>query len=157
MHQRWLNFGYWTLLSAALWLLLTGGTGWLFGLVLAPGAAALAVWLEARPPRLRLRHLPAFVVFFLWELLAGGWDVARRALHPRLPLNPAWVQYPLQQHNPQVTLLLSALVGLLPGTFASRVAGDHLVVHTLDRNLNWQGTVARLERHLLALLGGEPQ
>ena len=50
-------------------------------------------------------------------------------------------------------LLLSALVGLLPGTLASRIDGGQLRVHVLDEQLPWQATIAELERRLERLLG----
>ena len=56
--------------------------------------------------------------------------------------------------SPRVRLLLSALVGLLPGTLSSRIEGDHMQVHVLDERLAWQPTVAELERWLERLLGG---
>jgi len=52
-----------------------------------------------------------------------------------------------------VRLLLSAMVGLLPGTLASRVDADEMRVHVLDERLPWQATVAELERRLERLLG----
>ena len=96
---------------------------------------------------MRLGALPGFLTFFLRHMLLGGWDVARRALQPRCQLQPAWHPYPLTSRSPRVRLLLSALVGLLPGTLSSRIEGDR-------RAPAWQPTVAELERRLERLLGG---
>jgi multicomponent Na+:H+ antiporter subunit E len=102
---------------------------------------------------MRLGALPAFLGFFLKHMLLGGWDVARRALQPRCPLQPAWHPYSLSSQSPRVRLLLSALVGLLPGTLASRIEGDEMRVHVLDERLPWQATVVDLEQRLERLLG----
>lgn len=153
LHRRYGDGLYWVLFHAALWALLAEGRGWVLGVPLVLLATALALWLDAAPLRLHLPSLPGFVAFFCWHMLLGGWDVARRALHPRLPLAPAWRDYPLACGVPRVRLLLSALVGLLPGTLASQVEGDCLRVHVLDHEQPWQATVAELERRLARLLG----
>ncbi|MBE0509552.1 MAG: Na+/H+ antiporter subunit E [Chromatiales bacterium] len=36
-----------------------------------------------------------FIPFFLLQSLLGGIDVARRAFHPRTPLSPTLIRYPL--------------------------------------------------------------
>ncbi len=145
-------FVSWLILHGALWWLLTGGHGWAFGLAFAVSAAALSLYLSRSPLPLRLHRLPGFVAMFCRELLSAGWDVARRALHPRLPLAPQWLDYPLQSRDFHVRLVLSAMVGLLPGTLSSRFEDDILWVHVIDATQPWQDTVAALEQALANLL-----
>ncbi len=147
--------GYWLLLYGALWALFAGGEGWLLGIPSVALAAWVSVWLGLRPLRARLRALPAFAGFFIANMWRGAWDVAWRAVHPRGPVAPAWLDYRLHSSDPEVGLALSALVGLLPGTLASQVDGRLVRVHVLDREQDWQRTVIELERHLIALLGAE--
>lgn len=145
-----LSFATWL----ALWALLSSSQGWEFGVPLAL-LAAWAGWranLHVEP--LYLRYLPAFIGFFLIELCLGGWDVARRAWHPQLPIEPGWVCYEMETTEPRARLLLSALVGLFPGTLASHTEGHTLHLHALDHRQDWHGTVARLEKHLDRLLRG---
>ncbi|MCF7201326.1 Na+/H+ antiporter subunit E [Pseudomonas oligotrophica] len=146
----------WLLAGAALWALFSGGDGWLLGLPTVLLATLLALRLGRRPLRLRWRALPGFLAFFLRHMLLGGWDVACRALGPRGRVAPQWHDYRLGEGSPRVRLLLSALVGLLPGTLASRVDGDTLRVHVLDSHQPWQPTVKALERRLAALVQPEP-
>ena len=122
---------FWSLLYTALWALFAAGQGWVLGVPTITLAVALSLWLGLRPMTLRLASLPAFLGFFLKHMLLGGWDVARRALQPRCPLQPAWHPYPLTSQSPRVRLLLSAMVGLLPGTLASRVDADEMRVHVV--------------------------
>lgn len=150
------NLFYWLVFYTLLWALLTTGSGWLFGAACIAAATALTLWLDMRPWRLRVLHLPAFIGFFLRVLILGGWDVARRALHPDTPLSPAWVDYTLHTEDARVRLLLSAIVGLLPGTFSTGVEEDKLILHVLDDRRDWVTTTAHLERHLDRLLGGLP-
>lgn len=146
------NSPFWLLLHSGLWALLSGGSGWYLGVPVVVAATLLSCWLQATPWYLRLTRLPALAAFFLYELVLGGWDVARRALHPQLPLDPAWVRYELQTPNPQVHLLLSAIVGLMPGTLASQFQAGHLHLHVLDQQQSWADTVARMEHLLAAVL-----
>lgn len=143
-----LSLAFWL----ALWALLSSNQGWEFGVPLALLAtwASLKVKLQVGP--VHLRYLPSFLGFFLAELFIGGWDVARRAWHPRLPIAPQWVTYEMTTEQPRVHLLLSAMVGLLPGTFASHFEGQTLYVHALDQRQHWRNTAQRLEQHLERLL-----
>lgn len=148
-------FLFWLLVYAALWYVLAGGAGWAFGVPTVFLACLLAVYLKAQPCRIQLRHLPVFLLFFLRSALVGGADVARRAVHVRCPIAPAWVHYRFQSHDSRVRLLVSAIVGLFPGTLASKIEGDQMHVHVLDKNSDWQNTVAQLEEKLTQLLPPE--
>lgn len=158
MPQSW-NAGVfirWLLLFVILWTIISGAEGWSFGL---PASLIAAFWAWRQPmpwPNLHYRYLPGFIVFFLRELTLGAWDVARRIVHPRLPINPAWQRYSLQSNNTRVHLMLSALANLLPGTVTSRFDQDILHLHILDHEQPWEQTVARLEWHLEQLLGEQP-
>ncbi|WP_028238262.1 Na+/H+ antiporter subunit E [Stutzerimonas azotifigens] len=143
---------YWLLLYGALWAVIAEGGGWLLGVPFVVAAVVLSLRLSLRPWRLRLRALPGFVGYFLRLMLGGAWDVARRALHRRCPVAPAWVEYPLSADSAHVHLLLSALVGLLPGTLASGIEDGRMQLHVLDRQQPWQADVAELERRLANLL-----
>lgn len=152
---RWADGLGWMLLYSALWALFAEGGGWSLGVPSILLAVVLSVWLGVRPWQPSLRALPGFIGFFLGRMIAGGWDVAVRALHPRLPLQPAWLDYPLRSESPRVRLLLSALVGLLPGSLSSRVEGDRMRVHVLDERQAWEPTVVELEQRLAKLLDTE--
>ncbi len=147
---------FWLLLYCALWWLLAGGGGWYLGAPCIVAAAMLSCWLGTPAWRLRPAAAPRFLWFFLRALVAGGWDVARRAIQPRMPLAPAWVHYPLNIRQPRSRLLFASLVGLLPGTLAAAIEDDCLSMHVLDQHQPWQQNTAQLERQLLRLLGEEP-
>lgn len=148
-----LSAAYWLILFVALWLLLAGNAGWYLGLPSAIAATVVALRLQLAPLPIRPLALPQFVGRFLLAAIIGGWDVARRALHPRLPIAPEWVDYPVRSNHRQVRLLLSSLVGLLPGTLATGIQGDRLRLHVLDAGSDWQRQVAALERSLCRLFG----
>ncbi|EMR13831.1 hypothetical protein MPL1_02838 [Methylophaga lonarensis MPL] len=144
----------WCAFYFLLWLILAAAEAPLFGLLLAMFAAWVSVGINNTRWFIRLSALPAFIIFFLIELWLGAWDVARRAVHPAVPLNPAWVSYPLKTTDEQVRLLLSALTGLLPGTLASHYQQGELHVHVLDQQQDWADIISRLESHLTRLLTG---
>lgn len=149
------QFLAWTLLYSLLWLLLGAGDGWLFGVLVAIPAALVTLALKLSVPTVRLAAVPGFIGFFLVNLVAGGWDVAWRALRPSMPLHPVWVYYPLRC-RPDQRLALSVLVGLLPGTLATRIDDDRLLLHVLDNRQPWQPVVARIEQRLMAMCGDLP-
>lgn len=156
MPQRVAAFGRWFLMFLGLWLIFSGAQGWAFGAAASLAAAAIAYRLPIRWPALHITRLPACLGFFFTQLLVGGWDVARRALDPAMPIDPAWELYPFASDNPRVHLLLSALVGLMPGTLSSHFAQGQLHIHTLDQHRDWRTNTARFERLLDRLLKETP-
>lgn len=151
--KRWRDAPHWLLLYSLLWYLLSGGQGWELGLASAFLATAAALKLQLQPSRIHYLRLPGFLLFFSQKVIAGAWDVARRTVHPGCPLNPAWVVYELNASTSVAAgSLCSAMVGLLPGTLASKLDKRQMHLHILDDRQPWQPTVAKLEQQLDQLL-----
>ena len=71
-------------------------------------------------------------LFFLKLSVTSGIDVVLRIYHPRLPLNPAMVEYPLRLTSEAACHLFVCTVSLLPGTLSAELGAHSLVVHVLD-------------------------
>src|ERR1700746_2665052 len=100
-------------------------------------ASVLAVLISlslVQPTALRPRLAPLvrLNLLFLSSSILAGVDVARRALLPRLDLNPGFVAVPFTL--PPGTSRNAFLVhqSLQPGTLPAGVEGDQLQVHCLD-------------------------
>jgi multicomponent Na+:H+ antiporter subunit E len=74
----------------------------------------------------------AFVFFFLKSSITSGLDVVRRVYHPRRPIMPAMIEYPLQLESSAAHNLFVCTVSLLPGTLSTAIDGEKLVIHVLD-------------------------
>jgi multicomponent Na+:H+ antiporter subunit E len=99
--------------------------------------AAAATWASLRlaPPgwmRVRVAALPAFALRFLWQSVAAGVDVARRAFDPRLPLRPGFVRYPARRPGGAARAAFASYSSLLPGTVPVEDDGEVLLYHCLD-------------------------
>lgn len=152
MPQGVVAFGRWFVLFLLLWLILSGAQGWAFGIIGSASAALLAWRLPLAWPAIHLARLPACFGFFAVQLFVGGWDVARRALHPKLPIDPVWTTYTFTSANPRVHQVLSALIGLMPGTLASHFHEGQLHIHALDQQRNWHTTTQHFEQLLDRML-----
>jgi len=106
---------------------------------LAMGAFATgcATWVSLRlfPPvtgELHFRALLRLVPHFLWESVRAGFDVARRAFDPRLPLSPGFVNCPLDFPPGFARNTFATITSLMPG--AVPIDGDEEVLeyHCLD-------------------------
>jgi multicomponent Na+:H+ antiporter subunit E len=142
-----------------LWWALVDGV--FYGLWLAAvfvGAATVASFMLVPANRgpWRVGALVCFLAFFAHQSVIGGIDVSRRALDPKLPIAPAFVQYQLRITHPPAIVLLVDTVSLLPGTVGSRLEGQSLTVHALDSRLPVARTIQRLELHVAALFGIAP-
>lgn len=117
-----------------IWLALTGGRYVWIGIIVA----ALATWasLRLQPPvatRIRYIALSGLIVRFLWASLLAGVDVARRALSPRLPVNPGLVFYPVLLPRGPARDAFRALMCLQPGSLPTEAEDRNgFIIHCLD-------------------------
>jgi multicomponent Na+:H+ antiporter subunit E len=141
---------------AALWWVLAEGRTEAWWLGLAATAAATAASVAVLPPRRGAFHLPAaagFVGYFLWQSVRGGAQVAAMALRPRLDLRPALVELPLALPPGAPRVLITAALGLMPGTVGVRLEGERLRVHVLDERLPVMEEARKLEARIARLFG----
>lgn len=98
-------------------------------------AAATAVSLKLLPPAhgsVRIGALLALLPRFLWQSLVAGWEVARCALAPRLPLRPGFVDYPVQLPRGSARNAFEAISSLLPGSVPTGETESLIEYHALD-------------------------
>ncbi len=142
-------------LFAALWLVLTGAA--LDGLAFGLPTAVAATWLSLRllPAGRRgvsLLSLLPLVPGFVDRSVRGGFDVAWRALHPRLPIRPAWYVHRTSLPEGGARVALGSIVSLLPGTLVAGSFGDRLYVHCLNADRAVIAAVRAEERRLATTL-----
>jgi multicomponent Na+:H+ antiporter subunit E len=69
---------------------------------------------------------------FLWQSVLAGIDVARRALHPRLPLATGLVTYRADLPRGQARNTFATITSLLPGTVPLADDDAGITYHCLD-------------------------
>jgi multicomponent Na+:H+ antiporter subunit E len=146
-------------LFAGVWIVLTGGAGKPFLALVAIGAAAL-VSLRMLPPggrRIAPVAMGRFLAGFLARSVAGGVDVAWRALHPRMPLAPGWRVLPTGLPEGGARVAFETELSLLPGTLSAGSHGDAILVHCLDVRGDVPGAARAEEARLAAALGADAE
>ena len=88
--------------------------------------------------------------------LCGSIDVARRALHPKMPLEPAFIDYNLSLPNGAPRLFMASVVSLLPGTLSAELLEGYLKVHVLDVKADVVGELQSLESKVGAAFAPKP-
>jgi len=146
-----------TALLVLIWFALTDGEAlWPWGLAIAAGAAAASFWqMPAGRGRFRamLRALP-HAPFLAREAVVSGWDVASRALRPRMSLRPDFIDVELRSDVPRLPMAVAYAVTLMPGTVAITLSPICLHIHALDVRLPNRERVHRLEEQLAPLFTG---
>jgi multicomponent Na+:H+ antiporter subunit E len=140
----------------AVWLALNGGSAWASGLAFsALGALAGATLAPGTASLWRPWQVLSFAAFFLRESLRGGLDVARRALHPRLPVQPHFVDHALRLPAGPPRTLMVGMVSLLPGSLSADLdlSRNVLRVHLLAEDAG--AGLDELESRIAALFGLE--
>jgi multicomponent Na+:H+ antiporter subunit E len=135
-------------LFSVLWLVLAGwrwDEWWLIAIVIGASVAS-SMWYWP-PGDLRIRVLPllAFVPYFITQSVLGGWDVARRAFAPSLPIDPGFVAFELRLTSPPAVTTFAWIVSLLPGTASTQLEGSRLLVHVLDATADNETRLRDLE------------
>lgn len=140
-------------LLTGLWWVLAGHSpiGWAIGAVGILSAAWASMALRRSGMPFRFLAWVRFVPFFLWNSLRGGFDVALRVLHFRIPLQPSMLIYPTQLPNGAARVLFVNAISLLPGTLCVRLQGDSVTVHALDDAGKATKEIQALERRLAPL------
>lgn len=140
------------LLFALVWWVLVGGeTGaWWIGVPVVLLAAAVSVALFP-PVTLVWFELFRFLPFFLIRSVSGGADVAWRALHPDMPIDPHVIEYPIKLPPGLALVFMANTVSLLPGTLSVTLNSDSLKVHVLSGRKEIVSELATLEAMVAAL------
>jgi multicomponent Na+:H+ antiporter subunit E len=123
-------FGFWLLLLPSFSL-----ADLTFGLLLAGAATWVSMrLLPVDAESLRVSKLLQLVPHFIYESLLAGVDVARRALDPKLPLNPGLVNCPVGFPPGFARNTFATIMSLLPGSVSVGEGADDrvLVYHCLD-------------------------
>ncbi|MDC8774295.1 Na+/H+ antiporter subunit E [Roseateles albus] len=138
-------YGFWLLLLPSakpadliLGALSAGAASWLSIYLLPPAAGGI-----------RLGALLRLLPHFLWESVRGGWDVARRAFAPSMPLKPGLVECPMSFAPGLARNTFASITSLMPGTLPVADCDGGLLYHCLDTD---QPVVEQLcaEQRLLA-------
>lgn len=143
-------------LFALIWLLLTGDdwNSWLVGVPVV----VMATWsvLRLRGPaegEFKLMGLLKFLPYFVWESVLGGIDVVSRVMRPEMRIAPGFIDYRIALTQPSARRLFVNSLSLLPGTLAAYLDGECLRIHALDRGVDLNNELARLERMVSAVYG----
>jgi multisubunit Na+/H+ antiporter MnhE subunit len=135
------------------WVLTSGATdSWIIGVP----AILSALYIDFRffrSPGIRWSWgaLLSFAFFFLKSSITSGLDVIRRIYHPRLPLMPAMIVYPLQLESSAAIILFVCTVSLLPGTLSTAIVGQKVVIHVLDLGRPFEQDLKIIENRVAAI------
>lgn len=143
------------LFSLVWWVLTDGATdSWPVGVPVILLATLVSV---ALMPALSwsLRGMLLFVPYFLWHSIRGGVDVARRAMHPQLPISPALFDYRFRLPPGLPRVFMANIVSLLPGTLSVEIDTEVLRVHVLDESGAIEAELDMLENRLADIFGLE--
>ncbi len=79
---------------------------------------------------------PRFCIYFpwlVWRIVLANIDVARRVLHPELPISPTLVEVQASQKTHLGNVIFANSITLTPGTISIRVRKGVILVHAVTR------------------------
>lgn len=143
-----------TLICALIWWSLAKGAAfqWWMGIPVIV-LAVTASFALLPPSRIVWIRLLWFVPFFLVQSIIGATDVGWRAFHPRLPIAPDLVQYPLRLSSELSQVFMANVVSLMPGTLSAELDGRLLTVHVLVSRPGIFSKLEKLEQRIAHVYG----
>jgi len=143
-------FGFWVVMAG------TKPADLVAGLIAALIATVVSLrLLPLRNGRLRPVLLARMMLRFLRQSVVAGFDVAWRALHPRLPLRPGFVVFEPQLPAGPARNAFCTMTSLLPGTLPTDVTDTGgILIHCLDTGLPVAAQLAAEESLFNRALGG---
>ena len=84
---------------------------------------------------LPLDLVPGLLRYAPWlfgTVIQANFDVARRILHPRLPITPTVIRVPAKQRTAPGRVSYANSITLTPGTISLEVSDDEIEVHALS-------------------------
>ena len=83
-------------------------------------------------PYYLLKFIVIYLPVFTWQLILANFDVARRVLSPKIPLNPGFVKITTDLQGDFAKLTLANSITLTPGTLSIDIDGQDIYIHTVD-------------------------
>ena len=143
-------------LFASIWWILTDGVigSWVIGGPVVVVATIVSLMMLPSSSW-SLPQMVHFIPYFLWQSIRGGINVARIALHPRLPVSPVLYDHSLRLPPGLSRVIMANAVNLLPGTLSVELNEEILCVHVLDKTGNYVEELILLENLILGIVGVE--
>ncbi|MFW9610854.1 MAG: Na+/H+ antiporter subunit E [Fluviibacter sp.] len=121
-------------------------------------AALAATWWSLRllPPAaagIRFGLMCLLVPRFLWQSLLAGWDVALRALNPKMPLKTGFITFRCTYQKAFAHDSFATVTSLLPGTLPCDDNDGVLLYHCLDLDQPVVAQLAEEARRLAPVFG----
>lgn len=141
------------------WFALTGAdtASWLFGVPAVLMASYLSLLVApADILKISIAGAISFIPFFLLQSLYSGVDVMRRALSPRLPVNPDLMLYQTYLPEGAPRIFLVNTISLLPGTLSADLHDNNVTVHIIDKDLPIWANIQNLEWRIAFLFKVSP-
>ena len=136
------------------WWILTDGAASSWGIGVPAVLLAVVSSIALLPPvPLVWSELLRFVPFFLLRSLLGGTDVAWRAFHPGMPIDPDLIEYPLRLTPGLPQVFMANTVSILPGTLSVALDQSVLKVHVLDRRKGFIADLEAVEHRVARMFG----
>jgi multicomponent Na+:H+ antiporter subunit E len=98
---------------------------------------------------LHIKALVKLLIFFAFNSLKGGVQVAFFALHPTLKLSPFVYAYKLKTKNDFSASILANICSLMPGTLSMGLKNETLHLHILDESLFDAALLHRAEEYVM--------
>lgn len=95
-----------------------------------------------------------FLPYFLAKVVRTNLEIAYVTLHPRFPIDPAFVEFEVGLRGDVPITILANSLTLTPGTVTVDVTDDEFEVHTLYESARRELTEASLERAVAFVFGG---
>lgn len=88
---------------------------------------------DVRTGVIRLFRFFAYLPWLMWQIVLSNIDVARRTLHPGMPISPTIIRIKNIYRTEMAMVLLANSITLTPGTITIEVNKHEFIIHAVTR------------------------
>ena len=100
--------------------------------------------------------MPRFCVYLpwlIWQIVLANIDVARRVLHPKLPISPKLIEVQASQKTHLGNVIFANSITLTPGTISIRIREGVILVHSITKEAADALQEGEMDRRVTAVEG----
>jgi multicomponent Na+:H+ antiporter subunit E len=94
-----------------------------------------------------------YAPWLLWQIIRSNLDVARRILHPGLPIQPHIIRLTSGQRTDLGRVIYANSITLTPGTVTIAIEGNEITVHALTEEAARDLLEGEMDRRVCAVEG----
>jgi len=113
--------------------------------------------INARSTLLQLWHFLIYIPWLIFKIIQANIQVAYLVLHPRMPIDPFFLQFRTKMRRGISRVTLANSITLTPGTVTVNLEDGEYIIHTLEPSAAGEILEARMQNRIAPIFMDEKE